>query len=85
MCQPHVHFAPGLHTHRFPHRKDDTMTPNIGNLDRWLRTAIGVLLIALAATGTIGGWGWLGVVALATALFRFCPLYTLLGVSSSKR
>jgi hypothetical protein len=38
--------------------------------------------IALALTGTIGAWGWIGVVPLATAALGFCPLYTVLGFSS---
>ena len=38
--------------------------------------------IALAATGTVGWWGWLGVIPLATGLFRFCPAYTLLGINT---
>jgi hypothetical protein len=49
------------------------MKINVGNLDRLARIAAGVVLIALAATDTVGWWGWLGVVPLATGLFRFCP------------
>lgn len=55
---------------------------NVGGLDRGLRIIVGLVLIALAATGTVGWWGWLGVVPLATGLLRFCPLYPLLGISS---
>ena len=55
---------------------------NVGGIDRILRIAIGLVLIALAATGTVGGWGWLGVVPLATGLFRFCPAYGLLGMNT---
>jgi Inner membrane protein YgaP-like, transmembrane domain len=33
---------------------------NVGNLDRALRILIGVLLTGLAASGTIGAWGYLG-------------------------
>ena len=58
------------------------MKLNVGGVDRILRIALGVVLIALAATGTVGWWGWLGVVPLATGLLRFCPLYPLLGISS---
>jgi hypothetical protein len=32
--------------------------------------------------GTIGPWGWLGVVLVATGVIRFCPLYPLLGLST---
>ena len=58
------------------------MKTNIGTPDRLLRMVAGLVLIALAATGTVGWWGWLGVVPLATGLLRFCPLYPLLGISS---
>lgn len=58
------------------------MKLNVGGVDRILRIALGVVLIALAATGKVGWWGWLGVVPLATGLFRFCPLYTLLGMNT---
>lgn len=58
------------------------MKSNVGGIDRILRVAVGLTLIALAATGTVGVWGWIGVVPLATGLFRFCPLYPLIGVNS---
>lgn len=55
---------------------------NVGGIDRILRIVVGIVLIGLAATGTVGWWGWLGVVPLATGLFRFCPMYRLLGMST---
>jgi hypothetical protein len=58
------------------------MKANVGGIDRVLRILAGLVLIGLAATGTVGVWGWIGVVPLATGLFRFCPLYPLLGFSS---
>ena len=58
------------------------MKSNVGGIDRILRIVIGLVLIGLAATGTIGVWGWIGVVPLATAAMGFCPLYTVLGFSS---
>jgi hypothetical protein len=58
------------------------MKSNVGGIDRILRIAIGLALIALTLTGTIGVWGWIGVVPLLTAAFGFCPLYTVLGFSS---
>jgi len=55
---------------------------NIGLIDKIARIVIGVLLIALALFGVIGWWGWLGIVPLATAFVRFCPLYALFGIST---
>ena len=58
------------------------MKLNVGGIDSILRIVVGIVLIGLAATGTVGWWGWLGVVPLATGLFRFCPMYRLLGMST---
>ena len=58
------------------------MKANVGTIDRVARIIIGIALIAAAATGTIGVWGWIGIVPLGTALFRFCPLYVVLGFST---
>lgn len=58
------------------------MQANIGTIDRALRIVAGLVLIALAATGTVGWWGWLGVIPLLTGLIRFCPAYPLLGVNT---
>jgi hypothetical protein len=57
---------------------------NVGGIDRVLRILVGIVLITLTVQGTIGMWGWIGVVALATGLFRFCPAYTVLGVKTCK-
>ena len=56
------------------------MKPNVGTLDRTLRIVVGIALLALAITGTVGAWGYIGILPLATGLFRFCPAYTLLGI-----
>ena len=58
------------------------MKKNVGCIDRILRVIVGSALIALAATGTVGWWGWLGIVPLLTGLARFCALYTLLGINT---
>lgn len=49
------------------------MIQNIGTSDRVIRILVGVVLIAASLLGYIGAWGWLGVIPLATGLFRFCP------------
>jgi hypothetical protein len=58
------------------------MKANVGGFDRLLRIVLGLVLIALTLTGTIGVWGWIGVVPLATGAFGSCPLYTLLGFNT---
>ncbi|MGE8503159.1 DUF2892 domain-containing protein [Pseudomonas berkeleyensis] len=61
------------------------MNANVGTLDRSLRIAAGLILIALSLGGVIGPWGWLGVLPLATGILRFCPAYPLLGINTCKR
>ena len=58
------------------------MKANVGGIDRILRIVTGLVLLALTLTGTIGVWGWIGVVPIATAAMGFCPLYTVLGMST---
>ena len=55
------------------------MTKNVGSIDRILRVVVGLVLITLAATGTVGWWGYLGVIPLATAAIGWCPAHTLFG------
>lgn len=58
------------------------MKLNVGGIDRVLRILVGLVLIGLAATGTVGWWGWLGIVPLATGLIGWCPPYAMLGLST---
>lgn len=57
---------------------------NIGSIDRILRLVAG---IGIAIGGVIfeSYWGLIGVVLIATAVFRFCPLYVLLGINTNKK
>jgi hypothetical protein len=56
------------------------MTVNEGVLDRGLRVIVGMILIALAYTGKIGMWGWIGVAPLVTGAVGMCPVYSILGI-----
>jgi hypothetical protein len=58
------------------------MKTNVGNVERVIRVVAGLVLIGLAATDTIGWWGWLGLMPLATGLLGWCPPYTLLGINT---
>lgn len=60
------------------------MQCNVGGVDRLLRMVVGVALIVLAIFGLVGPWGYIGIVPLATGIFRFCPAYSLIGFKSSK-
>ena len=55
------------------------MKSNVGGIDRILRIVVGFELIGLAATGTVGWWGWLGIVLLATGAIGWCPPYAIFG------
>ena len=61
------------------------MKCNVGNMDRVIRIIVGLVLIALAATSTIGVWGWIGVIPVLTGVFRFCPAYPLLGINTNSK
>lgn len=60
------------------------MTKNVGGIDRILRIVAGLVLIALAATGTVGLWGYIGVVPLLTGAIGWCPAYLPLGIKTCK-
>lgn len=63
------------------------MTANVGMFDRVIRIVVGILLIAFALR--LGfpetGWnwiGWIGVIPILTAIFGYCPAYTIIGLST---
>lgn len=58
------------------------MKINVGSTDRILRIVVGLVLIGLAATSTVGVWGWIGVALLLTGVFKFCPAYAIFGTST---
>jgi hypothetical protein len=68
------------------------MPCNIGTADRAVRLVVGLVLVALTLLTSFAAatpWLWwaalfVGVVMLATAGLRFCPLYTLLGVRTCR-
>ncbi|MET3107288.1 hypothetical protein AAKU67_002280 [Oxalobacteraceae bacterium GrIS 2.11] len=58
------------------------MKPNVGTIDRAIRIIVGSGLLLATMAGMIGMWGWIGLVPLATGVFRFCPAYFPFGISS---
>ncbi len=68
---------------------------NVGQFDRILRGLLGLVLVILpmtsAASIALYSTSWIywgsvaiGAVLLLTAVFRFCPLYRLLGCSTRR-
>lgn len=69
------------------------MTQNIGTIDRVLRFALGIILLAAPFVSGMALFGSglataisviVGLVMLGTSAMKFCPLYTLLGVRTCK-
>jgi hypothetical protein len=65
------------------------MKPNVGGADRAGRIVLGLVLVVLNLTGILSGVlatvAWVvAAIALITALVRFCPANSLLGVNSCK-
>lgn len=63
------------------------MPVNVGTIDQYVRIVMGFALVAYAFQDglSIQGWRWaglIGLVLLATAFFKSCPLYTALGFPS---
>ncbi len=65
------------------------MKSNMSNFDRAVRAIVAIVIFVLMATNVLTGtlaWVLFAVAAvfLATSLVSFCPLYTLLGISTKK-
>ncbi len=55
---------------------------NVGTIDRLLRVVAGLALIAAVWLGSIGAWGWIGLLPLFTGLIGSCPAYLPFGFST---
>lgn len=60
------------------------MKANVGNVDRVIRFIVGLALLSLlfALQGSARWLGLIGLIPLLTAFMRYCPLYSILGLSS---
>ncbi|WP_394688270.1 DUF2892 domain-containing protein [Hoeflea sp.] len=58
---------------------------NVGGIDRVLRIVAGIVLIAMFFLYPDAPWRYftlIGIIPLATGLFRTCPLYSAVGLST---
>jgi hypothetical protein len=65
------------------------MARNVGGIDRGVRVIVGLLLLGIGffhvVTGTLAILAYLfGVIALATAVFAYCPAWGPLGINTSR-
>jgi len=69
------------------------MIPNLGRIDRIARFFAGLVLILAPLNNIPAIWSSplaayvamaVGLILVATSVFRFCPLYRLVGVSTCK-
>ena len=60
-------------------------TKNVGSADRIVRVIIGLAILSLFYCYPNAWWRYytlIGLVPLLTGLFSFCPLYSMLGMST---
>lgn len=60
------------------------MQTNVGNTDRILRIVVGLALLSLIFL-VDSDWRWIGLiglVAIFTAVVRWCPAYSILGINT---
>jgi hypothetical protein len=58
------------------------MKRNIHYYERFFRFLVGAFITSLAFWGPESPWYLLGLVAVATSLAGYCPLYSILGIST---
>jgi len=60
------------------------MKANVGSIDRTLRFIAGLTLLG-AGYYFKSWWGLVGIVPLLTATFRYCPVYTPIGLNTGAK
>ncbi len=60
------------------------MICNVGMVDKSIRLIIGVI-IAVLGLYYQSWWGLLAIIPILTAIFGFCPLYTILKINTCKK
>ncbi|HBL75972.1 MAG: hypothetical protein A2W90_11185 [Bacteroidetes bacterium GWF2_42_66] len=57
------------------------MTCNVGMTDRIIRIVIGLIIVVLGVYFN-SWWGLIGIIPLATGIFKWCPLYVPFKIST---
>ena len=60
------------------------MKVNVGSVDRAIRFILGAVIIILGFYFK-SWWGVVGIVPIITGALNFCPVYSLIGVSTKKK
>ena len=60
------------------------MKCNVGTIDRLMRIVVG-LIIAILGVWFDSWWGLVGIIPLATGIFKVCPLYMPFKISTVKK
>jgi hypothetical protein len=60
------------------------MKANVGNIDKWIRVVLGVVIIFVGLFFQ-SWWGLIGLLPLVTGLFNYCPAYSLIGASTKTK
>jgi hypothetical protein len=60
------------------------MICNVGKIDKSVRLIIGVVIAALGFYYS-SWWGLLAIIPIFTAIWGFCPLYSLFKINTSKK
>ena len=58
---------------------------NVSLVDRIVRVLLGVALLSLVFFGPQTAWGYIGLIAIVSALSGFCPIYRIFEATGLKR
>ncbi len=61
------------------------MRKNVKTVDRAVRLLLGIAVLSLVFLGPQTAWGYVGLIAVVTALSGFCPLYRVFGIGQCQR
>jgi len=63
------------------------MKKNVGVVDQWIRVIVGLAVLSLVVLlqGPSRWFGLIGLIPIITGLTGYCPLYTLLHISTRKK